>query len=111
MSLQDFLKTAERYHYRFFDDNDVKEKYQEFVEYQALPNKLEFESLTVEICRRNINKEIPTYFRNGGLHPGNDLLGPQMVYPVLDRNNPKKVFLTLSSFRMETFKLATMKIR
>jgi hypothetical protein len=86
---QVFDKLVEEYHWE--SDDPIKD-YQDFMSFQKLNPKIIFIPFTVDICRANIGKEIPTYFQNGGLSPDNMLFGPTMINQVNDRNNPEKVF-------------------
>lgn len=67
-------------------------EYEVYLRYQALPHKLVFTPLTIDICRQHLGQIIPTYFHNGGLDPNNELYGPDMVPIVEDRNDASKVF-------------------
>ncbi|MEX0598927.1 MAG: hypothetical protein WD512_20755 [Candidatus Paceibacterota bacterium] len=87
-----FNKLVQEYHW---ESSDPKKDYDDFVSFQKLNPKIIFTPFTVDICRANIGKEIPTYFQNGGLNPNNMLFGPTMIDKVNDRNNPKKVFTTI----------------
>lgn len=67
-----------------------KEDLEEIVDYLVLPNKIEFEPLTVDIAKRNIGKAIRFYHSNGGAP--NSIWGPGMLDDVNDRNKRDKVF-------------------
>lgn len=97
MSVREFLEKTltlpiDGRHTHPYDNDRFVDDYREYAQYQLLQNKIVFEPLTVEICRLNVNKEIPTYFQNGGLGPNNKIYGPTMVENVRDRNKPEKVF-------------------
>lgn len=67
-----------------------KKNFLEMLEYQYLPNKIEFEPLSLEIVQRNIGKPIQYYYANG-LHPTGPF-GPDMIDNVKERNDREEVF-------------------
>ena len=73
-------------------ESRYKKMFLEMLEYQYMPNKIEFEPLCLEIAQRNIGKPIPYYYANGGDPTGP--FGPDMVTDVKDRNDRKEVFST-----------------
>ena len=75
-----------------YGDSDptwYKQDYLDMINYQLLPNKIEFEPLTLEIARRNIGKKIHFYYANGD-DPTDPLFGPSTI-PEVDKRNDRNV--------------------